>query len=90
MPKLPTLKPVNWSDPENIKSFSWCLNHGITISMFATSPGFGNRHWVIEVNVNGKKVKSPREYGPDELYSKVFELYKFYYNKYNERIQDSK
>lgn len=90
MPKLPTLKPVDWGDQENLKAFAWCVNHGVTISMFATSPGFGNRRWVIEVDVNGKKVKSPREYGPDELYSKVFELYKFYYNKYNERIQNSK
>ena len=89
MPKLPTLKPVDWGDQENLKAFAWCVNHGVTISMFATSPGFGNRRWVIEVDVNGKKVKSPREYGPDELYSKVFELYKFYYNKYNERIQNS-
>ena len=84
MPNLPTMKPVDWSDPENMEAFSWCLNHGINIGMFASAPGYANRHWVIEVDVNGKKVISPREYGPDELYSKVFELYKFYYNKYKD------
>ena len=84
MSKLPTIKPPNWGDPENLKAYSWCLNHGISVSMFAVSPGFGNRHWLIEVDVNGQKIKSPREYGPDELYSKVFELYKFYYNKYKD------
>jgi hypothetical protein len=38
---------------------------------------------VIEVTANGKKITSPKEYGPDNLYDKVFELYRFYYDKYN-------
>ena len=82
MPKLPTLKPPNWSDPNNLEAYSWCIDHGITIGMFATTQGYANRSWLIEININGQKVKSPKEYGPDELYSKVFELYKFYYNKH--------
>ena len=52
--------------------------------MFAAGPGLSNRHWDIEIEVNGQKIKSPKEYGPDELYSKVFELYKYYYNKYKD------
>jgi hypothetical protein len=51
--------------------------------MHATTPGFGNRTWELEITANGKKVTSPKEYGPDDLYDKVFELYRFYYNKYN-------
>ena len=78
------MKPPDWSDPETMKAYSWCLDHGITIGMFATSPGFGNRHWEIEITIDNKKKKSPREYGPDELYPKVFELYKYYYNKYKD------
>ena len=84
MPKPPTIKSPEWGNPENLKAYSWCLDHGISIGMFATTPGFDNRTWVIEINVNGQKTKSPREYGPNELYSKVFELYKYYYNKYKD------
>ena len=81
--KTPTMTPPDWGNPINLKAYSWCINHDVKIGMFATSPGFGNRSWQIEVTANGKKILSPREYGPDELYLKVFELYRFYYNKYN-------
>ena len=84
MPKLPTLKPPEWDNPENLKAYSWCVNHGITIGMLATTPGYANRTWEIEVTINKKKITSPREYGINELYSKVFELYKFYYNKHKD------
>ena len=52
--------------------------------MIASSQGYGNRYWMLEININGQKINSPKEYGPDELYSKVFELYKYYYNKYKD------
>ena len=76
-------KPPDWGNPKNLEAYSWCVNHGVTIGCFATTPGFGNRTWQIEVTANGKKILSPKEYGVDDLYPKVFELYKFYYNKYN-------
>ena len=77
-PKLP-----DWGNPENLEAYSWCINHGITIGCLACTPGNRNRDWNIEITVNGKKQTSPKSYGPDELYDKVFELYRFYYNKYN-------
>ena len=82
--KAPTMTPPDWGNPDNLKAYSWCLDHDIKISMFAAGPGLSNRHWDIEIEVNGQKIKSPKEYGPDELYSKVFELYKYYYNKYKD------
>jgi len=76
-------KPPNWGDPMNLKAYSWCINHGVTIAALACAPGYKNRHWDVEVTVNGKTVISPKSYGPNELWDKVFELYKFYYKKYN-------
>jgi len=76
-------KSPDWSDPINLKAYSWCISHGVTIRPFACAPGYKNRHWDIEVTVNKKKVMSPKSYLPDELWGKVFELYKFYYDKYN-------
>jgi hypothetical protein len=84
MSKLTTIKPLDWSNPDNLKAYSWCLDHDITIGMLAASQGYANRYWTIEITIDKKKIKSPKEYGPDELYSKVFELYKFYYNKYKD------
>ncbi|MCP4266298.1 MAG: hypothetical protein GY777_12110 [Candidatus Brocadiaceae bacterium] len=83
MAKFTVVTPPDWDNPLNAKARIWCIENGITISTFATTPGFGNRTWEIQLNVNGRKITSPKEYGPNELYSKVFELYKFYYNKYN-------
>jgi len=74
-------KPPEWTEEDTI-AYNWCIANGVTIAMHATTPGIGNRSWELEITANGKKVTSPKEYGPDELYSKVFELYKFYYNKY--------
>ena len=85
MPAQPKCKAPAWTDADHI-AYTWCLDHGITIGMFATTPGFGNKHWEIEITIDNKKIKSPREYGPDELYPKVFELYKYYYNKYAQKI----
>ena len=42
---------------------------------------FNNKTCWIEVNINGRKQRSPNTYGPTELWPKVMELYKFYYDK---------
>ena len=73
-------KPPEWTDKDKL-AYSWCLNHGITIGVLAAAPGFKNGSWYIEVTANGKKVKSPRDYDKTEIWDKVFELYRFYYDK---------
>jgi len=52
-----------------------CLVHQVL------SPGFDNKNCWIEVQANGRKQRSPKTYGPSELWDKVLELYKFYYDK---------
>tara|TARA_R100001079_G_scaffold77230_1_gene41812 strand:- start:196 stop:465 length:270 start_codon:yes stop_codon:yes gene_type:complete len=76
-------KPPKWNDPINLEAYSWCINHGVKISAHATVPGFKCKTWVLVVTANEETITSPKEYGPDEVYEKMFELYRFYYNKYN-------
>ena len=79
-PKYTECKPPMW-DKANKDAYSWCINHGIYISALAVGKGNYNKAWTIQVEVKGKKVISPKTYGPDNLYSKIFELYRFYYDK---------
>ena len=79
------IKTVNWKPPpwskEYRKIYSWCLKHGIKIYPVAASKGEKNKNCYIEVNVNGKTTTSPKHYSVSELWPKIFELYKFYYDK---------
>ena len=49
-------KPPDWGDPRNLEAYSWCINHGVTISALATVAGFQCKSWVIEVTANGQKI----------------------------------
>ena len=80
LPKKVDWKPPLWSK-ENTAAYKWCINHGIKIYSVPCSKGFGNKTCWIEVNVNGRKKQSPKTYGSTELWPKVMELYKFYYDK---------
>jgi|TARA_R110000803_G_scaffold37040_2_gene79739 hypothetical protein len=78
-------KTIDWKQPfwnkENTAAYSWCIKHGIKIYSVPCGKGFNNKTCWIEVNVNGRKQQSPKTYGPTELWPKVMELYKFYYDK---------
>ena len=87
MPKKVECKPPAWTDEDHI-AYAWCINHGITIGALAVAPGWYNAGWLIEITINGKKITSPKEYGKNELWDKVFELYKFYYDQYNKQNYD--
>ena len=78
--KYTECKPPEWTK-EDLRAYSWCINHGIYISALAEGKGYFNKVWSIQVEAQGKKVLSPKTYGPDDLYSKIFELYRFYYDK---------
>ena len=49
--------------------------------MLAVAPGFDNAAWKIRVVANGKETISPRDYNKREILPKLFELYRFYYDK---------
>ena len=61
-------KKVEWKPPlwnkENTDAYKWCINHGVKIYSVPCGKGFNNKTCWIEVNVNGRKQKSPNTYGP--------------------------
>ena len=63
---------------EDTKAYIWCIRNKIFISPLAT----GNGSWYIEINNGGKVNRSPESYGPTTIWIKLYEFYKYYYNKY--------
>lgn len=57
--------------------YRWCVNNGIIIWPI---PELSN-NWYIRITINGKTNKSPVKYG-DDIWDKVYEYYKYYYDKY--------
>jgi len=64
------------------KAYRWCINNGIYISPFANGEGA----WYIEIKMNNKTNRSPLTYGPISIWIQMYEFYKYYYNKYAQKI----
>ena len=67
---------------EELKAYRWCINNGIFISPFATGEGT----WYIEIKLNNNIHKSPTPFGKTVVWIKLYEYYKYYYNKYAQKI----
>lgn len=63
---------------EEFKAYHWCINNGIIIfpECKLTPP------WAIEIKIKNKVYKSPDQYHAIEVWEKMYEYYKYYYNKY--------
>ena len=62
-----------------MKRVGWCLNKNIHV---AVSPGETN--WKVEIRMNkGNWNKDPGVYEHPEAMEKMYEYYKYYYDKYN-------
>ena len=83
---IPVTGP-DW-DSDNMKAYNWCINNGVKISPWAATSERDNYFWWIDVEVNGAKRRSPKQYNGKEINEKIFELYRFYYDK--NKIQNSK
>jgi|TARA_R110000787_G_scaffold138_1_gene421 hypothetical protein len=75
-----SIKGPEWSDKDMI-AYNWCINNGVKISPRACKSDRDNYYWWIDVEVNGAKRRSPITYNGKELNNKIFELYRFYYDK---------
>ena len=67
---------------EEMVAYRWCVNNGIYISPFANGEGA----WYIEIKLNNKVSRSPDAYGGVTIWIKLYEFYKYYYNKYAHKI----
>ncbi len=62
-----------------MKRVQWCLDRNICA---AVSPD-GNK-WKVEIRLNkGDWKRDPNEYTHEEAMKKMYEYYKYYYDKYN-------
>tara|TARA_B100000902_G_scaffold276227_1_gene261962 strand:- start:1268 stop:1495 length:228 start_codon:yes stop_codon:yes gene_type:complete len=58
----------------------WCHRNGIYVT--PVQEGYRKRRWYVEITVNGKATKSPESYDHMNIWDKVMEYRKYYYNKY--------
>ena len=64
---------------ENIKHVSWCVNKNIHVAV-----SLGEMKWKVEIRMNkGDWNKDPGVYEHEEAMKKMYEYYKYYYDKYN-------
>ena len=68
---------------EEKKAMVWCIDNRVCkISPLAATPGQASE-WHLEIWTGSKWNKSPETYGPTEIWKKLYEFYKYYYEKYN-------
>ena len=71
---------------EDLTSYSWCFSNGIKIGPIPLwGKDWGN--WTVEITINGKTNRSPHVYIKDMIWEKIYEYYRYYYEKY---FRDSK
>ena len=63
---------------EDMKRVNWCMNKGIKIAVIPSGID-----WQVELNINDKIHLNPEVYKANEAYEKMYEYYKYYYNKHN-------
>jgi len=63
---------------EDMKRVNWCMRKEIKIAVVPNST-----KWQIEINLNKKIHLDSNLYNADEAYKKMYEYYKYYYDKHN-------
>ena len=66
---------------QDIKRIIWCMKKGIKIAVIPHWDGASNE-WKIELNINKKIHTDPKVYKDKEALAKMYEYYKYYYDKY--------
>ena len=67
--------------PQDMKHVGWCIKKDIKIAIIPNWDGDYNE-WRIELNINKKIHLDPKIYNADEAHIKMYEYYKYYYDKY--------
>ena len=65
-------------DPKLWKAYRWCVRNNIAISPKAKS----TTAWYVDIKNKGKTHTSPETYSKTEIWEKIFEYCKFYYDKH--------
>jgi hypothetical protein len=63
---------------EDLKRVGWCLDKNIKIAVIPNGSD-----WQVEININKSIHLDSSIYKVDEAYKKMYEYYKYYYDKHN-------
>ena len=63
---------------EDMKRVGWCLGKNIKIAVIPSGI-----KWQVEISLNDKIHLDPNIYEAAEAYKKMYEYYKYYYDKHN-------
>tara|TARA_R100001163_G_C4947308_1_gene116563 strand:- start:286 stop:558 length:273 start_codon:yes stop_codon:yes gene_type:complete len=81
--RSPSKRPPHkvWRENE-MKIIGWCLQNKIGVGI---SPDWKNdmSKWIIEININGKIHTDPSRYDDEVVLNKLYQYYKYYYDKNN-------
>ena len=69
----------SWTDKE-IKIIGWWMRKNIRISITPDWKDDLNR-WIVHININGRIHDDPNRYKDEEALEKMYEYYKYYYDK---------
>ena len=64
----------------DMKRVNWCLRNGIKIAVIPSGT-----KWQVEINLNKTIHLDSNVYEADEAYKKLYEYYKYYYDKHNKQ-----
>ena len=65
---------------EDMKRVGWCINKGIKIAVVPNWKGDSSQ-WQVEIMINGRFNLDPKIYNGKEAQMKMYEYYKYYYDK---------
>ena len=65
---------------EDMKRVQWCLDKNIKIAVIPNGT-----KWQVEISLNDKTHLDSNIYKADEAYKKMYEYYKYYYDKHNKQ-----
>ena len=67
---------------QDFKHMRWCINNEIKISPTA----FSTYEWYIDIHIKNRKNRSPQVYTKKNLWEQIFNYYKYYYEKHENKI----
>ena len=65
---------------EDLKRVGWCLDKNIKIAVIPNGT-----KWQVEININKSIHLDSNIYTAGEAYKKMYEYYKYYYDKHNKQ-----
>ena len=65
---------------KDMERVNWCLRNGIKVAVIPSGT-----KWQVEVDLNKTTHLDSKVYNADEAYKKMYEYYKYYYDKHNKQ-----